>query len=768
MSETIAPLELEKYLNDNSKILILHALDGEIWGASVAATELFGYTNDEIKQMYLANIKPKTLRLSDVCKTQKGDDSAIIFERRNGRRFAAKVSTKIIRTTVLRAAIDLVLLELSIVNTDNTNLPRSPQLNINETTDYIQTLSREICTPVKHVKAMLRSLKLTSLTPEQEVLVKNIGRYYDDIHFLNENITDTIKIGVNILKLEQQPFNVIDMLSNFVASSGKLIDNISIAIDRSVPELVYGDENRLGKICFGLTRKCIQALNPEQITLLVRKIQDDEKPEAIHFTIGALNCNIEKLQASTQVDEENEQEQLDSFFDSTPVFVARNLVRVMGGSMSIEPVNDNSIEISFWIDLPEVHDLGLNGNRRFLQNQHVILLDEANSMLSQQLYMWGAMVEQFHSVDSAMDYASTKTDLHKLIIIVNLIDKGQYDGQSLNALLTIRAANILVIKPQRLSIKCASNIMQIPSPYEPSMLGNMLSQFVAEDFPFPYSNSHRKRSEAAYKNEKRILIVDDNEDVRELHREILSKEDIDIDIAVNGIDAVLACAHNQYDVILMDIHLPYMDGFEAVVHIRKISELNANTPIIIISGDSSENARLTMKQIGVETMLDKPVDIPSLIGTVRECSAIAKRNREELHGSREETRNRRSEESIKAGTKKEVPVNAEMIYRLETDTTRDVCREMVDMFIEESLVTISELESGCRTGDWKTVASHAHSLCSSSKTFGCEALHEIAKQLENESKKNNLGECMRLASQLPQVFLMSQRGLYDICNREIN
>ena len=99
------------------------------------------------------------------------------------------------------------------------------------------------------------------------------------------------------------------------------------------------------------------------------------------------------------------------------------------------------------------------------------------------------------------------------------------------------------------------------------------------------------------------------------------------------------------------------------------------------------------------------------------------------------------------------------------DTNKDICREMVDMFIEESLASISELENCCQSGDWIGAASHAHNISSSCQTFGCEALSSIAVQLELESKKNNMGECIHLATLLPQVFLKSQQSLYNIFQR---
>ena len=75
---------------------------------------------------------------------------------------------------------------------------------------------------------------------------------------------------------------------------------------------------------------------------------------------------------------------------------------------------------------------------------------------------------------------------------------------------------------------------------------------------------------------------------------------------------------------------------------------------------------------------------------------------------------------------------------------------------------LRKLQKSCQTGDWESAANHAHNISSSSETFGCEALSKIAMQLEKESENSNIGECISLASQLPQVFLKSQQNLYEI------
>ncbi len=767
MSELISPLALEKYLNDNKRLLILHALDGEIWGASIAAIELFGYTNDEFKQMYLANIKPKKLRLSDVCKTQKDEDAAVIFERRNGRRFTATANTKILRTTLLKSTVDLVLLDLEVVTSNVVHFPRVPQFNIQEASDYVQAFCQELISPVADIKSLLNELRSTELTEEQSSVVEKICGHQENIAFVSDNLTDSMKLALNMLNLERQPFNIIDMIGQYALKWSNENRGVSVCVDRSVPELVYGDENRLGKIWLNLVNRCSRELKPQHIKMEVQSRNTEKNPDDVSFTITLENCEAALADDDAKIEHTKDNSLLNKFSDSSAIYISKNLIRMMDGSIKFVKTTESSYEITFRVGLPEVHDLGLKGNRRFLNNFNIMLVDNTNSLLRQQLTSWGAQVEHFRAVGAAIDYLETQAQQENTLVVVHFWDDKDLEIDLLDKLTNHGDNRTLLIKPKEYEVNVGRVLFQIPTPYQPSMLGNVLSQFVHEQFPFPYSNSHKKRSNEEILGNKRVLVVDDSEDTRLIVHKILTSEDYKVDVAVNGIDAVLACAHNQYDIILMDIHLPYMDGFEAVTHLRKVSELNTRTRIVVISSDTGENARLMMEQVGVKTMIKKPIDTERLLLTLTSFDT-EKSDGEGSEGDELTNQGRRAYEHVEDNKKYETPVNEEIIQRLENDTNSDICREMVDMFIEESLIALGEVEKSCMAGDWDSVANHAHSICSSSMTFGCEALHDLAQQLKNESQKNNLGECMRLAAKLPEVFLMSQQSLYNICNRNIS
>ena len=118
-----------------------------------------------------------------------------------------------------------------------------------------------------------------------------------------------------------------------------------------------------------------------------------------------------------------------------------------------------------------------------------------------------------------------------------------------------------------------------------------------------------------------VLIVEDNQKNAEIMQEFLALEDIGSDIAYNGAEAVdmyESTKGRKYDVILMDIHMPVMDGYEAARRIRQLEEVtNITTPVIAVTADSlPEDINQAMKS-GMNGHVSKPVDYDELVNIIR-------------------------------------------------------------------------------------------------------------------------------------------------------
>ena len=164
-SKIILQSELLKSLGTKESIVLIHTMEGEIWAASQCAIELFGFSNDELRQMFIANIKPKNLRLSDVCRSKKTLEAPIIFQKRNGKRFAAICDTTIIHTLINDEVLVLVRIELDIegaekaIHESGTDTLGIAQSDIGEVKDFIQKSTIELDVPINKMKSLIKQFK---------------------------------------------------------------------------------------------------------------------------------------------------------------------------------------------------------------------------------------------------------------------------------------------------------------------------------------------------------------------------------------------------------------------------------------------------------------------------------------------------------------------------------------------------------------------------------------------------------------------------------
>jgi DNA-binding response OmpR family regulator len=749
--------EVERILNDREKIILLHTLEGEIWGASTAATDLFGYSNEEMRQMCLVNIRPKALRLSDVCKDKMGDDAVVVFQKRNNRRFTASVQRSVISFIHQREPIELVCLELILGDAGTSSKPKAPHIDIHELTQFVVALKDECQVAIRDLSRDIKALAATDLTSEQQRLVDRVHHARAAFTQISDNIVDSFQLAQNSLSLESEPFNIVEFLSRDVP---RLHPSVSVQqhliLSPDVPELIYGDKKVVEKVFRNILNQVANFFSPEGSLLTADYQLNGES--AGHLFIRFVFDRCKSLTLDRHRDE-----YCAEFLNSMPMVFSRHLLRLMDGILKFSYQGEDKIELNFDFLLPEVHDLGLSRKLGFLKGKQVILVDAAYSPLAIQLRTWGAQLEHFLSVDKAVGYIQPISRATTLFII-----NGDVADMGAIVQCDVKSFRLILIGVNTIPDGLKDIAVALPVEATVPTIGNVLSQVVLEDFPYPYYNINSKRNHDVCELGQ-LLVVSQDPVLRASLCNLLRELDMSVDEAVNGIDAVMASTNCRYDAIIIDDDLPFMDGVEAAIHLRRVSHANKTTPILIVTDDDSENGKLTRAQAGISADILKPLDvlhfeqmIRSLLMQDRNACDVADLDHIGLPVAGLRRQEERQETHSVASNS--ASIDEQVLDRLAQDTSIEVCKEMVDMFIGESLISLAEISKCCVAGDWTAILAHAHSLRSSCRTFGCETLYSITQQLEEESRKNNLGECIRLASVLPIVFLQSQQSLYDYCS----
>ncbi len=751
--------DIKGILDTSDACIIIHSMEGEIIDASEPAALELGYSREEIKQIFLANIKPKTLRLSDVCKIYKEESAPVIFQRRNGKRFPAIISTQVFRAQLDRINTNIVKLEFTIVNPAGEHTTLSPEFDAQESSEFLQLLSQEFRNPTQHILLDIDKLCKTPLNEEQRKLVDSIKQSSLQLKRMSTQISDSFKLGM-VRQLNPQPFNLIDLLDDLLDTQlPKLLEqnlNLSLSIAPGLTELVFGDLQRLQQLFDSLLHIAVSYSNNSQLTLRTCAPIHTKTRDRIRFELSFAGNHL------NPDDIKNNKTLIDDPRFKMDEAIARKLIQLMGGTLTFANSSPNHNSFSFEIHLPEVHNLDLGGNTRCLAEKRILLLEHNTSLLSCQLQYWGARVDRFTTASDAVNFLNTLQNNTIDIILIhhNLHAKPINLPAELSCY--IDKSLLVVIKSSSETIYSQSAI-EFSAPYHLGQLGNELARLVKNKRPYPYTHNSRRRLLKDDQVHLNLLLVDDSLTSRNIVIAFLENSDYIVDIAYNGIDAVLACADKRYNVILMDVQMPHMDGIEATTHIRKNSEVNCNTPIIAITGNTSNNTRVALESVSIKHILPKPVDkqalMAALSAAVHEDTPATTERKQANNNSVDNNIEPQRRSHERPENNSPTTVCEETLKRLISDTSVTACVEMIDIYLLETEQSLSIIVDCLEKRSLKKVLQEAHAIKSASGTFGCKTLHELAKQLEDKASDNNLNDCRYLTKNLPAVFASSRNQL---------
>ncbi len=220
---------------------------------------------------------------------------------------------------------------------------------------------------------------------------------------------------------------------------------------------------------------------------------------------------------------------------------------------------------------------------------------------------------------------------------------------------------------------------------------------------------------------KRILVAEDDFVNQKLITHSLNTTGAEFDIAGNGQEAIDMLKEGQYDLILMDINMPEMDGFEATQIIR--AEINQSIPIIAMTGWSSRTETDKFTKIGMNGCLPKPFGLDALYKTLDEIFYSAPPK------VQSDNNGIPLPESVDS-----VVVDLEMLHELAEDDN-EYKTTIINMFLESMPESIQKIEENLAAEDWENLYKSAHYAKSSLSVVRVHEMHTLANTMEVNAKK---------------------------------
>ncbi len=272
--------------------------------------------------------------------------------------------------------------------------------------------------------------------------------------------------------------------------------------------------------------------------------------------------------------------------------------------------------------------------------------------------------------------------------------------------------------------------------HKPLTCRQMLAYLLRENVPVDAS----KEAIIDPVNEGRLLLVEDVAANRLVAGEMLRSRGFDVTMAEDGLDALEKAQSSVFDVILMDVRMPRMNGIDAVIQLRQRGGLNAATPVIALTANAEQSEMERCRQAGMDDFVSKPFDSHRLVTVIQEC----------MQGRRSAA----VVEEEAAGEYLSEPV----LEQLVRDTSQDALVPMLDMFLDELQLRYQAIVAAMASCDAIEVGEQAHALKSCSGTFGAKEVQRLAKELEDAGRTQDMTLLTPLAQALAPAVAGTEKA----------
>ena len=650
---------------------------------------------------------------------------------------------------------------------------------------FLATMSHEIRTPMNAIIGMTSLLLDAGLTPVQRDYVTTIRDSGDALLSVINDILDFSKIEAGRIDLEFKPFDLRECVEQAVSllstkAAEKRIE-LTCLVDPAVPAALIADENRLRQILLNLLSNSFKFTDAGEISLTVTAEKEQNGPLVkVHFAvrdtgIGIPADRVDRLfQSFSQADSS-----ISRKYGGTGLGLAisKRLAELMGGEIWAHsdgrPGRGSTFHFTIRAEpAPAPPHSFLQSVQADMTGKRVLIVDDnetSRRILTIQTEGWGmrplAVAGPLDALDhirrgEAFDVALIDCQMPEMDGFALLEHVRTLRGpEALPAILISSAGcdsrgrdlfSAALMKPVRASqlYETLTSILSLGrAPSNEPEAGSLFDPGMGARLPL------------------RVLLAEDHASNQKLALLTLGRLGYRADVAANGLEVLAALERQSYDVILMDMQMPEMDGLEATRRVRKM-RLKGNRPrIVAMTANVTKEDRLACFEAGMDDYLAKPIRVHELVTALKRCLPLPENGSTATDPARPNVDAPGEPSGMRAHSTEACcdPAAIEQLRAL-VRNDHDALAELITAYLDDTLKLLSDLRRAVDANQPDLLRRAGHSLKSSSLDFGALGLSALGKRLEEMGKENSLAGAAELVARAESAYNPLQVMLKRICN----